>query len=348
MTTVLWLKNCWKIEIFLDERIISKARYEGDSLDYEVIVSIHSSESLLEKIEKLLAEHASLRHLIKVLLSFELFGLLWLSKSAQDKHQSFFESQQIRIFWREVSDGPWHLIKRNIENLDNLLIWIEVLNQLHFFYLCWRQTFSSNISHDLLYKLLLILWLILVFDSGFALREGRSVFKLTRIERLVDCSIFMDLGLLFCFLLVGKICLKIWHEVALLFFVKIDFIHFTFFLVLLGLPCICLFLLLFYFTLFPDIRSLFIPINSLSFPYVPFIFIIFPHPLFFLYLASLSLMYLCCLLLQLSAKIELLFFWCSKSFKMVILHILIINLAGAILVLKVRHRQFIIPLTGNH
>lgn len=92
MTTVLRLEDCWKIEILLDERIISKTRDEGDSLDDEVIVSIHSSESLLEKIEKLLAEHASLRHLIKVLLSFELFSFLWFSKSAQDKHQSLFES----------------------------------------------------------------------------------------------------------------------------------------------------------------------------------------------------------------------------------------------------------------
>lgn len=81
MTAVLWLKDCWKIEIFLDERIISKSRNEGNSLDNKVIMPVHSSKSLLKNVEKLLAKHTSLRNLIELLLRFEFFGLLSFSKS---------------------------------------------------------------------------------------------------------------------------------------------------------------------------------------------------------------------------------------------------------------------------
>lgn len=95
---------------------------------------------------------------------------------------------------------------------------------------------------------------------------------------------------------------------------KIDLIHFTFFLMLLGLLCICLLLLLFYLALIPDIGPLFIPIGPLSFTYILLILIIFSQPFSFLDFASLSLMYFCCLLLQLSTEIKLLLFWCSKSF----------------------------------
>lgn len=98
MTIVLRFKDCWKVEIFLDERVISKSRYEGNSLDDKVIVPVHSSKCLLENVEKLLAEHTSLRHLVKFLLGFELFGFLSFPKGTQDKHESFFEREQISIF----------------------------------------------------------------------------------------------------------------------------------------------------------------------------------------------------------------------------------------------------------
>jgi hypothetical protein len=171
------------------------------------------------------------------------------------------------------------------------------------------------------------------------LGECGGVFELTEVEGLVECFAFLWGRLLLEFLLVCKVVLEVGNEGALLLPPNVDFVELLMRLVLLLPPRLALHLLL---LLLPGLRPNIRAIPALSpsdpaflLPVILILLVLRSSVLFFLNFPQLSLPDLLRLPFQLPPQVELLFLGRSESLEAVALHVLVVDLARAVFILKV-------------
>ncbi len=88
ISVVLRLEHRRKIQVFFNYWLRSQSGDIGNSFYYEIVVPVDSSEGVLKELHNLFGKHAALRNSFELLLSFQFFNNICLSKTGVYPHES--------------------------------------------------------------------------------------------------------------------------------------------------------------------------------------------------------------------------------------------------------------------